>query len=76
LYSFENPEVPDMVLAWRQIVALRGAMSTIYRVPGDPMRLTLALGQRVAVDDDAYHTALPEVGDVVVFYAPLNIEPA
>jgi signal peptidase I len=51
-------------------------MSTIYRVPSGAMRPTLALGQRVEVDEDAYHPALPAIGDIVVFYAPLNVEPA
>ena len=51
-------------------------MSTIYRVPSGAMKPTLALGQRVEVDEDAYRAAPPAIGDVVVFYAPLNVEPA
>lgn len=51
-------------------------MSTIYRVPSGAMKPTLALGQRVEVDEDAYQSAPPAIGDVVVFYAPLNVEPA
>jgi signal peptidase I len=50
-------------------------MTTIYRVPSGAMKPTLALGQRVEVDEDAYRTALPAIGDVVVFYAPLDVEP-
>jgi signal peptidase I len=50
-------------------------MSTVYRVPSGAMKPTLALGQRVEVDEDAYHPASPAIGDIVVFYAPLNVEP-
>ncbi len=38
------------------------------------MKPTLALGQRVEVDEDAYRTAPPAIGDV--FYAPLDVKPA
>jgi signal peptidase I len=37
---------------------------------------SLTLGQSVVVDEDAYQTSLPSVGDVVVFYGPLDITPA
>jgi signal peptidase I len=40
------------------------------------MKPTPALGQRVAVNEDAYHATPPAIGDIVVFYTPLNIEPA
>src|ERR1700722_2912385 len=53
----------------------RRGVTTIYRVPSGAMNPTLALGQRVAVDENAYSTAPPAIGDVVVFYAPLNVEP-
>jgi signal peptidase I len=51
-------------------------MSTIYRVPSGAMKPTLALGQRVEVDEDAYHASPPVIGDIVVFYAPLRIRVA
>lgn len=40
------------------------------------MRPTLALGQNVVVDKDAYRSSPPSIGDVVLFYGPLDTTPA
>jgi signal peptidase I len=47
-------------------------MSMSCRVPSNSMRPTLALGQSVAVDEDTYRTSPPTVGDVVLFFGPLD----
>lgn len=43
-----------------------------YRVPSGSMEPTLKLGAYVAVDQRAYATAPPQIGDVVVFHPPGN----
>ena len=39
------------------------------------MQPTLSLGQHVMVDEGAYDNSVPEVGDVILFHAPLETTP-
>jgi hypothetical protein len=36
------------------------------------MQPTLSLGQHVIVDEGAYDNSVPEIGDVILFHAPLR----
>jgi signal peptidase I len=48
---------------------------TTIRVPSGAMQPSLALGQHVEVDENAYRSVPPAIGDVVLFFGPLNVDP-
>jgi signal peptidase I len=44
----------------------------VFRVASGSMQPTLAIGQVVHVDASAYASALPRIGDVIAFHAPVG----
>jgi signal peptidase I len=58
---------------WRCITDEVMAMSV--RIPSGAMRPTLQLGQHLPVDVEAYRRSAPEIGDVVLFHVPWDLEP-
>src|SRR4051812_15384165 len=45
-----------------------------YRMPSESMKPTLDVGDRLTVNRDAYNSAEPELGDLVVFHPPMGAE--
>ena len=45
-----------------------------YLIPSESILPTLEIGQRILVDKTAFARSEPEIGDVVVFHPPKNIE--
>lgn len=51
-----------------------GDESTAYENPSEAMEPTIAVGEELEVNLSAYEDADPQVGDIVIFYAPAGAD--